>query len=274
MIDVTSKDPKIDDIQESLFKLTTTDESRFVHEVLKIFRSQHRKCRDDKEILQEIQNYIRENKYHEILLFLYIQEHRHNTNFHSLLAFMYYWGIGTSIDAKESFFWYKTAAENGDALGQNELGACYGMGRGVKLNNDLAVYWYKKAAHSGSPMGQFNYGSCLASGDGTPTDWKAADYWLNKSAENGCSNALDLLGYCYSAGKGARLKDERRGYLYFQRAAVAGHYGGHYNMAECHQNGTGVSKDLHQAIRFYRKSSDEGYIYAQYQLSCLFRIEY
>ncbi|CAG8494355.1 3330_t:CDS:1 [Ambispora leptoticha] len=274
MIDTASKDPKVDDIQESLFKFTTTDESRFVQEILKIFISQHQQCRDDKEILQEMLNYIREIKYHEILLFLHIQEHRHNTNFHSLLAFMYYWGIGTAIDPKKSFLWYKKAAENGDALGQNELGACYGMGRGVKQNNDLAVHWYRKAAHGGSAMGQFNYGSCLAYGDGTPTDWDAADYWLNKSAENGCSNALDLLGYFYTTGKGVRIKDEWRGYLYFKRAAAAGHYGGHYNMAECYQKGVGVNRDLHQAIRMYRKSSNEGYIYAKYQLPCLFRIEY
>ena len=45
---------------------------------------------------------------------------------------------------------YQTAAENGDAEAQNELGVCYYYGRrGVEKDYQQAVYWYQKAAEQG-----------------------------------------------------------------------------------------------------------------------------
>ncbi|NOU01794.1 MAG: sel1 repeat family protein [Gallionella sp.] len=51
-----------------------------------------------------------------------------------------------STDYEEAFGWFLTAAFQGDAAGQYELGQMYGLGYGTDKNPDKAFFWTKKSA--------------------------------------------------------------------------------------------------------------------------------
>ncbi|KAG9305565.1 hypothetical protein G9A89_001626 [Geosiphon pyriformis] len=244
-------------------------EQFYVSELLEIFNVGNEFCEDDKDILRKTTEFLKEHSYHPILLFQYVYEHRDSTEYYCLLGFLYKWGLGTGIDIEQSFFWYKQAAENGDRLGQNEVGSCYSQGIGVSQDKTAAVDWYRKSAEGGHPQGQFNLAICLAHGNGVGENWEQAAYWYSEAAEAGFVDALDQLGYCYSFGKGVK-QDKRRGFDYYRRAAEQGHVDGQYSVAVCFEEGQSVVRDVHEAIKWYRKSAENKYMYASYRLSWLF----
>jgi TPR repeat protein len=51
-----------------------------------------------------------------------------------------------STDYEEGFGWFLTAAFQGDAAGQYELGQMYALGYGTDKNPDKAFFWTKKSA--------------------------------------------------------------------------------------------------------------------------------
>ena len=57
-------------------------------------------------------------------------------------------------DDKKAFYWYKKAADLGDADAQYYVGYCYVSGIGVPVDEDIAYTWIKKAAKNGSVQAQ------------------------------------------------------------------------------------------------------------------------
>lgn len=49
-------------------------------------------------------------------------------------------------DHEEAFGWFLTAAFQGDAAGQYNVGQMYGLGTGVQRSPEKALYWTKKSA--------------------------------------------------------------------------------------------------------------------------------
>jgi TPR repeat protein len=63
-------------------------------------------------------------------------------------------------------YWYRKAAEQGNAGAQNNLGDCFYAGRGVAQDYSQAAYWFGKAAEQGDAMAQYNLGSYYFNGHG------------------------------------------------------------------------------------------------------------
>ena len=63
-----------------------------------------------------------------------------------------------------------TAAADGDAQAQFNLGLRYTTGRGVPRNDREAVAWYRKAAEQGNALAQQNLERMSADGRGIPRD--------------------------------------------------------------------------------------------------------
>ena len=62
----------------------------------------------------------------------------------------YRYGDGVEKDLEQAAYWYRKAAEQGNAKAQFSLGVCYRYGYGVEKDSEQAVYWYRKAAEQGS----------------------------------------------------------------------------------------------------------------------------
>ena len=73
-------------------------------------------------------------------------------------------------DRTEAVKWYRKAAEQGNADGQNMLGLSYATGAGVTKDSFEAVKWFFKAAEQGHTEAQGNLGGMYARGDGVAKD--------------------------------------------------------------------------------------------------------
>lgn len=62
---------------------------------------------------------------------------------------MYSAGEGAPEDKKEALYWYRKAAEQGDAESQFKCGMMYNNGEGTEKDQQEALYWYRKAAEQG-----------------------------------------------------------------------------------------------------------------------------
>ena len=72
---------------------------------------------------------------------------RGNTEGMYNLGLMYQNGFGTEEDPESAYYWYRKAADAGDADGACMTGWCLENHYGV---TDPAVEWYEKAAEGGS----------------------------------------------------------------------------------------------------------------------------
>ena len=65
------------------------------------------------------------------------------------LGSMYYIGNGVEQDYKQSYNWYRLAAEQGNRDAQYSIGNMYLLGEGVEQDNLKAAYWYQKSSAQG-----------------------------------------------------------------------------------------------------------------------------
>ena len=86
---------------------------------------------------------------------------------------------------------YRKAAEQGDAMGQYNLGLMYDEGEGVPENDAEAVGWYRKAAEQGYAKAQNNLGLMYAKGEGVLEDYVLAYAWLNLAAAQGNEGSVE-----------------------------------------------------------------------------------
>ena len=78
-----------------------------------------------------------------------------------------------------------SAAEQGDAEAQCNLGNCYLEGKDIEQSYEEAVKWYRKAAEQGHAYVQHSLALCYSSGYGVEQSEEEAIKWWQKSAEQG-----------------------------------------------------------------------------------------
>ena len=106
----------------------------------------------------------------------------------------YYYGHhGFKRNYFKAIYWFRKAAEGGNANAQLDLGNAYWLGRGVKQNYPKAVYWWRKAAKQGNGDAQVMLGTAYYSGRGVEQSHSKALYWFKKSAAQGYPGARKVL---------------------------------------------------------------------------------
>ncbi|MDR2220610.1 MAG: sel1 repeat family protein [Methylobacillus sp.] len=109
--------------------------------------------------------------------------------------------------SKQAAYWYRKAAEQGDAWAQNDLGTLYVNGLGVPQDYAQAVQWFRKAAEQGEPRAMLNLGWNYG-GLGVPEDYAQAAQWFRKAVEQNdyddsiTRDALSELCGLYEKGHG------------------------------------------------------------------------
>ena len=115
----------------------------------------------------------------------------------------------------------KSAAEQGDAGAQYELGRMYAWGQGVPQNYAQAVSWHRKAAEQGHADAQYNLGVAYNKGQGVPRDYVQALSWYRKAAAQGDARAQNNLGFMYANGEGVP-QDYVIAYALYKISATSG----------------------------------------------------
>ena len=97
--------------------------------------------------------------------------------------------------AKEIMESYRSAAEQGDAEAQYNLGCCYA--NAVKPDYVKAAKWFTKAAKQGHIDAQLDLGNCYMQGKGVDQNNDEAIRWYESAAEGGNDEAQFLSGAYY-----------------------------------------------------------------------------
>lgn len=121
---------------------------------------------------------------------------------HIGLAFCHGYG-GVSQDATEALYWYRRAAELGDASGITAVGECLLHGAGVEQDLELGVWWLRRAAEKGDADAMCALGWCYANGVWVDENVFEAAEWYLRAAQRGSVRAMCHLAACYRSGDGA-----------------------------------------------------------------------
>lgn len=124
---------------------------------------------------------------------------------------------------------WEQKAKAGEVLAQNVLGMAYKYGRGTEQNHGRSLQWFRTAADQGDADAQFNLGRIYGKAFGTyaklraaPQDDVQAVYWYCKSAEQGYRPAQFSLAEIYAEGGPGIPRDYVKAYYWMSLAGAAG----------------------------------------------------
>lgn len=116
---------------------------------------------------------------------------------------------------------FTTAAEQGDALAQFNIGIMYDEGLGVTQDYAQAVRWYQLAADQNFIDAQYNLAVMYDEGLGVTQDYAKAAHWYKLAAEQGDVDAQFNLGVMYDVGEGV-VQNDIQAHMWFNLAAAQG----------------------------------------------------
>ena len=169
----------------------------------------------------------------------------------------------------DAVYWFRKSAEQGDPVGQYNLGEAYHKGYGVRKNIAEALKLYHKAAAQGEKNAIGSIGYCYITGDGVAQDAKQAVEWFKKAAALGNNQSMHNMGLCYELGEGVS-KDLQESAIWYRKAAELGNTASMMNLAQFYMNGQGVKRDKEEAVKWLMKAAEQGNASAQYNLGACY----
>lgn len=193
---------------------------------------------------------------------------------------MYYSGYGTARDDAKAAQWFKRAAELGNPDGAYHYGYMRMYGHGVAADPSDAVSWYKRAAEAGSARGELSYASALIAGNGIARNEALAVPMMKSLVARNMQLSSDpdireaqalmagLLGDFYRSGTGVD-KDINEAVRWYSLAAERGDRFAARDLAKMYYQGDGVGKDIKQFLAWTAKAAELGHPEAQANLGLM-----
>ena len=227
------------------------------------------------------------------------------------MGVLYRDGAGVAADPKEALRWFRLAANQGHPEAMVEIGRSYRFGWGVEFDFDEAIRWLEKAANEqNSSFARLNLGLlyedngnfrkalpfyqqaaeegetdamiqlyfCYWNGDGVPADHAKAMEWLKNAADARSPYAECLMGYRCEQVEWVGEDSERhwtrpdlQGALrWYRRSAEQGWAGGQYHLALMYLEGKVVERDEARALELIRAAADQNHEAALIELANLY----
>jgi hypothetical protein len=204
-----------------------------------------------------------------------------------------------TAEEREALGWARKSAAQGYPPGEELMGDIYGGNYGVDRDDAAARSWYEKAAQHGDAQAQFELAHCYESGRGVAADATEATRWYEKAAAQGHVDAKQALWRMKSAAaaraapqpgdeelaKGRATEDENEARRWYRAAADKGNAAAQYELGISFLN-YGVAaefysamnvpnypsqskknRDIRQGLAWIRKSAEQGYADAQFELA-------
>ncbi|CAG8568889.1 13202_t:CDS:2, partial [Ambispora leptoticha] len=130
--------------------MDTKNIAKEIDEFLRFFIDLFDSCDSISRIPIRLQQYIVDQKFDFSKIKSIIQSSHENTQYRTLLGFLYNHGILLDQDFKRAFEDYQISADLNDAYAQHLLGLCYYDGVGTIKNFDKAFYWCFRSAENGN----------------------------------------------------------------------------------------------------------------------------
>lgn len=181
------------------------------------------------------------------------------------------------------FYWYQKAAEQNHAEAQLNLAACYEGGFGIPRNKQKIFYWTEKAARLGNIEAQYKLGTYYYEGIGIEKNLRSASVWFKRAVTSDQSYLKKLNqnipyispeGYArnkniaqqmaYNLLNYATPTDRKEAiFWYIKLAVVLNDDIAQFNLGCIYENGLGAIEDAREAVKWFRKSAEQGYKEAQ-----------
>jgi len=184
-------------------------------------------------------------------------------------------GRGVPRSDQEALIHLIGAADLGYAEAQARLGRMYMSGMGTPANPVKALDYFRKAADLGNANGLEGLGEAYAGdlpGCGLEKDEKQAFDCFDRAASLGSWRGTMGLGRLYREGR-ATSKDEGRALILFRKTlallqplADAGDPEAQTVLGMIHRDGLGVTKNAAEAVLWFQKAADQGWMFGQYHL--------
>ena len=199
------------------------------------------------------------------------------------LGLRYELGNGVNPDDAEAERWYFEAAERGHSIAIANLGWLYAEKFGM-LNEAEEVLRRSMALRYGDKKyAQLNLGVLYSRGYLPLVEGETKEKWLDLAKESNWRRDVEPLHYAWK--KDDKMSQANLGlfYLYglgvnqssteavkyFRKSAQQGYANAQYHLGWCYANGEGVEKDLTEAVRWYQAAAEQGNRLAIYELKRL-----
>jgi TPR repeat protein len=169
----------------------------------------------------------------------------------------------------EALKWFRKAADQGNAEGQDELGKMYLHGLGVARNASEAANWFRKSAEQGNAEAELGIAITYLSSSAT-RDINQALKWARKSAEHGNGEAEEFLGMTYHYGEEDVPRDYAEALKWLRKAVTHDNADAQYDLGEMYEKGEGVTKDYGEAVHLFQKAAAQGESMAQRDLGVMY----
>jgi TPR repeat protein len=170
-------------------------------------------------------------------------------------------------DAAEAFAMFTKSAAQGNTTAMGYAATLLFYGFGVKRDTVLRVkQMYTEAAARGDL-----YSRAMV----IWLDKRAAEYGhafslLRHAASTGHVLAEFELGHFVNIGIGGDVDNKKTAAEWFRRSSDQGYAIAQYQLATCYYSGTGVTKNKVKAVALYRLAADQGYARAQFDVGAFF----
>jgi len=184
-------------------------------------------------------------------------------------------GLGVAQNYQEAALWYRHAAAQGSANGQFNLAHMYARGEGVIQNYSAAAQWYSQAAEQGFSSAQYQLSKLYNEGQGVEKNPLLAQQWLSR-AENS-QNAIK-----HSRGDFSRVQISKQGrwnlytqtcssgFTACQLTAEQGNAWAQNKLGLFYKEGKEVTQNYKEAVKWFKKSADQGSGRGFYNLSTMY----
>ena len=169
------------------------------------------------------------------------------------LGDMYYYGEGTRKNRRKALDLYTRGATLGSGGCMNMLGLMYSSGEIFRKNDEKAFQWFLKSAMTSHSEGMYNAAFCYLIGLGVEQNISEGLDFMMQSAILGCADAMYYLsGICSERGA------DEKAFHWMLRAAEGGHVTAMNELGVMYYDGTGVEKNIDEALRWFEKAAAEG----------------
>lgn len=174
----------------------------------------------------------------------------------------YGYGLGTDIDYKQAFEWFKKSSEANNKFAQYSLGTLYYNGTGVSQDYAMAMTYFQKAADKSQPYAAYMLGRMYAKGEGTQIDTETSNHYYSIAIsgfeklvkdERADDNTYYKLARMYSKGHGTQINMDKA-VKYWKKACEAGNVNALYDYAKALMYGEGIEKDCEKAVELLKQA--------------------
>lgn len=173
----------------------------------------------------------------------------------------------------QTFDEFLEKAASGDAYSQAIVGEMYWKGDGIEKNIEKAKEWFERSVEQGNPYGIFNL-ALLYQEEPFFVEKKRLCKSLFLQAISGFSQlcgaddhaACNYVGIIYDYGYGVET-DKTEAAKWYHKSAEKGYVFAQFKLGVFYDFGKGVESNKTEAAKWYLKAASQGHIEAQYNIA-------